>query len=144
MAAAANDRVETTAHFSGPKAAQPKGSKTSTPPTTGPRRSHERRTTSRARSNLSEMQAIVAGDHPKAQVEALRPALAVDPEPGSLFGPAPLPQRNVGFAEGIEQFDQVLHRVVFIVELARPTGPGRIPREEVRPGRESSGSDRSL
>lgn len=69
---------------------------------------------------LSEMQAIVTGDHSKAQVVAFRSALAVNAESDSLFGPAPVPQRHVCFAEGIEQFDQVLDRIVFIVEPLDP------------------------
>ena len=59
-------------------------------------------------SDLSEMKAIMAGDHSKAQVVALGTPLAVNPKSSTLLRAAPSPQRDVGFSKRLEKFDQVL------------------------------------
>ena len=102
VAGAANANVDTAAHFSGPNAAQPKGSNTSTAPTMRAAAISRTADHLEGAADLTDMETVVAGDHSKAQIEALRSPLGVDPEPGSLFGSAPSPQRHVGFAESLE------------------------------------------
>jgi hypothetical protein len=107
-------------HFSGPKAAHPNGSKTSTAPTTSAAATSRTADHLEGAADLAKMKAVMAGDHAEAQVITLRAALAMDSKPGSLFGPTAFPQRKVGSPERFEKLNQILNRVVLVVEFLDP------------------------
>lgn len=71
-------------------------------------------------ADLSEVQAIVAGDHPEAQVVALRAPLVMNPNSSTLLRTAPVPQGDVGFSQRLEEVDQVLDGVTLVMEVFDP------------------------
>jgi hypothetical protein len=71
-------------------------------------------------ADLSNVKAVMSGNHSKAEVEALRSSLGVDSDPGALFGVTPPPQLEVGFSESCEQIEQILNWLVYVVKSLDP------------------------